>query len=31
MKKKLSCIVGGNMLINWYSQYGETYGDPLTN
>ena len=31
VKKKLSCIVGGNMLINWYSQYGETYGDPLTN
>ena len=28
-KKELSCSIGGN--VNWYSHYGEWYGDPLKN
>ena len=26
-KRETSCVVGGN--INWYSDYGEQYGDSL--
>ena len=28
-KRELSCTVGGN--VNWYSHYGEQYGDSFKN